>query len=138
MQKIFLLLLTLIFLFTYSCTSTGVMGLATEEAMIKMDQKQEAELAEIKSTVEEINKLIDRLEVALEEAEQAKTNAKEALVIFQETATESIKLSQEIESVKELILEIEGRIDSMPEESIEKLIEILQEYVKSREELEIN
>jgi len=55
----------------------------------------------------EINKLVDQLETVLEEAKSAKANAKEALIISQETAAESLKLSQKIESVKELLQEVD-------------------------------
>ena len=108
MARLMIIVLFVTSLSIFSCSTTGFAGLAKESYAVEIDQKTSADISQLKDDVKKIKNMTDQLDSLLKDIAETKKTTKE----FQE-------------SVKTL----EERVKSMPRESVEKLVEILQKYL---------
>jgi glutamine synthetase type III len=117
----------------FSCSTTGFMGLAREDAVAAMDEKRSREIDELKTHIERIDALSGELEAALAEVARAKADAARAMELAKANADESAAVEKKMEEVRDLLKKLEGRIARMPKEAIDKLVRALQNYVEADE-----
>ncbi len=116
-----------------SCSTTGFMGLAKEEAVAAMDEKHTREIDDLKTHIERIDSLSEELEAALAEVARAKADAAEAIELAKANGEESLAVEKKMEEVRALLKKLEGRLTKMPKETIDELVRLLQTRAEEKE-----
>lgn len=112
-----------------SCSTTGFMGLASEKAVIAMDEKKSAEIEELKIQIERLDSLSEELEEALAKVEQAKKDAAQAVELARSSEEESADIEKKMEEMLTMLKKLERKIKDLPRETIDEIISILKEYL---------
>jgi vacuolar-type H+-ATPase subunit I/STV1 len=112
----------------FSCSTTGFMGLAKEEAVAELDEKRAREIEELKIQIERIDSLSEELEEALAEVKRAKTDAARAMELTKANVEESRDIEKELKEFRQALRKLDRKIAYLPQATIEKLIRILKEY----------
>jgi peptidoglycan hydrolase CwlO-like protein len=111
MTRILLFVVFSIMVLFASCTTSGFAGLAKESYALEVEQKTTADIQALRDEVAKVKALTDQLDGLLKDIEATKKSTKE----FQD-----------------LVKELEGRINTMPKESIAELVKVLQKYLDEK------
>ena len=118
MKKIILLLI-LSLLWLVGCTSTGFVGLAKEsyaEGIEKDAEITREKVDDLKAEVKELQEDLEKMEDLSEELISLIKDLKEA--------------KKDTEELKKLANIVEERLEELPVQTLEKLVDILNEYIQ--------
>jgi hypothetical protein len=124
----------LVALLSFSCSSTGFMGLAKEENVAALDEKRSEEIGQLRTEIERLDALSEELEAALVQVERAKTDAAQAVALAKDNAEKAKELSGKMDEVRVLLKKMETRLSEMPKEAIDELVRVLQKYADGEKE----
>jgi len=97
------------------CTSTGFAGLAKESYAVSIDEElseSQASVEQLRQEVEDIKRLADKLSNLVDDIEEAK---------------------KDTEELKALAKLVEERLNTLPRQTLEKLVEALKIYLEKEQ-----
>jgi uncharacterized protein YukE len=90
--------------FTGCASMWKTMGVATEKSVAARDEKTDAQLAELKSS-------IDDLSVKVADAQKASAEAQ--------------RVASDVARIEKMVAELQGKVEFLPQDTLRKLAEIL-------------
>jgi chromosome segregation ATPase len=125
MKRLALLAVVGVVLSLSGCMSTGFMGFLATTDMV--DKKISDQDKKISDRDEKVSQELDSIKSELKTYQSLKDDARKAL--DQVTATQ-----KDVEELKVLLQQAEGRLNEMPRETIQKLVEALQQFLGQQQE----